>query len=242
MKDEFWIEKFNKASLNKFPPFFSYSDGILYNKREKKEYSLDLTQIEPEDLNNSIIEFFHKYGNIYSNDDINNVKNNTESESSDDEEEEEEDKEEVWTEFSKKNQMNMIYYYVDKISKKMKLSNNESEQMKQLILLNISNKIFNKSNIIVKDSKIVEFTELFWDKTNREFYVNPALKVKAVKITRSLNKDIDYKVKYDVNRIPYFLAEWEKYCQYLEHKIDKYRSRIVSEVPKRKIIIVNHKM
>lgn len=249
LTDEFWVEKFQKASINKFPQFFSCKNNILFYKKEKKEFNLDLTDIVEDELNEKIIDFFHLYGNIYSSNDYTKyIKVNTD-ENIDEISDEENDEETFWTSFSKKNQMNLVYYYIEDVSKKMKLTNNESEQMKKLILTNISNKLFNKANIIIENKKISDFPDMFWDKNTRMFYTNPNLKIKSIKMSRNMNKNNDYVTVYNINRIPYFVAEWEKYCQYLETKINDYKNKTsIIEPPvndtnivKKKIIINKRK-
>lgn len=67
--DPFWVEIFQKASMDKFPKKFIYQEKFLKFMKNKKIWSLEIVGQPEKDFRNAK-EFFSVHGSIFSNKDI----------------------------------------------------------------------------------------------------------------------------------------------------------------------------
>lgn len=220
--DPFWIEKFKNASFNKFPRGFNYNDGILYYKKGAKCPKLDVKE-DPFQAANECMEFFKLNGGIFSSRDD---KNSIELQSS---------KEQImskqkplsWGEARKKTQENLICHYATGMRDVMGLSKKETQQLIQTIKNGVSNKVLGKHNITLETNRIHTIDGLYWNETERKFYLDPNLKPV---ITRTYVRKKTTNVPINNNEkdtIPQFTVKWIKYIDALSTKIQKSTKRSV---------------
>lgn len=226
IEDDFWIEKFNNAAANKFPPKFSFHNGILIYRRGAKHSSLEVPN-NPYEAAYACMEFFRSNGSIFSALDQQNSleiqqtrANNTSNLAPI-----------TWENSNKKVQECLLSYYVMDMKLLMSLRENEVTQLRQTIWLAISGKYFDKNNIYVLNNRIQSISGLLWDDKNRKFYVDPNIKPN---VTRTYNKKCNPKSMGDLQQkdtIPQFGIKWKKYLDSVEKKV------ILDERRKRRITI-----
>lgn len=213
-EDPFWVDKFNNASVGKLPQKFSFHDGILTYRKGAKCHTLEVSN-NPYESAHACMEFFRSNGGIFSPTDEQNslTLQYTRAHAV------LAQQELTWADANKKVQDCMLSYYVIDMKKIMNLDAAELEQLRQTIRLGIANKYFGKHNIHVKSNRIHSIDGLLWNKENRTFYIDPALKPKT---TRTYTRKKDGPAAIDPSRkdtIPQFGVKWKKYVDSLDKKI-----------------------
>lgn len=212
--DIFWIKNFNIWAGGKLPKFFSYKDHTLYYNKSQNCAQCELTY-DPAANTILCMNFFKMYGGIYSMQDGND---NDDPDDSDDNEKSKGPI--VWSTLSKKNQDFMIRQYVLGIKPVFNLNPKETNKLLQTIRLCVSDKTFNKSNIIIENATIIQINGLMWNPDNRIFRAtydtdkHKKLKSKSDDIfVNSLPKDM----------IPQFNLKYSKYLEIYDKKNAKYQ-------------------
>lgn len=223
--DPFWKTKFTSAAIGKFPPKFSYHDGVLFYKRGARTITMEVKN-QAESVINECIDFFRANGGIFSPLD---EKISIESRQNKALLNEQRPPLE-WSKINKKIKECLISYYITNLSKAMSLAPNESAQLLKVIRCGISYKLFGRQNIRLTDTKIYTIDGLLWDNENRQFYIDPTLtpvlsrSSKSSKTLSSDNSDITNITEKD--RIPQFSTKWIKYIDSLDKKVDRTSKRI----------------
>jgi len=200
-QDPFWADKFNNASIGKFPPKFNFHDGIITYRKGAKCHTLEVSN-NPYEATSACTEFLRSNGGIFSPlDEQNSLELQytrahavlTQQKL-------------TWADANKKVQDCMLSYYVTDMKSLMGLRDSELEQLRQTIRLGIGNKYFGKHNIRVENNRIHSINGLLWNNETREFYINPELKPNS---TRTYTRKKDGPPAIDPSQkdtIPQFLA------------------------------------
>lgn len=235
--DPFWIDIFTAASLNQFPPKFSYADGILTYKKGTRNQHLDVSQ-NPSEAVPACMEFFRINGGLFSPLDIKTA-NDLQLVRL-----QEPTPPLTWGSANKKLQECLLSNYVIYMRELMGLSKLEMDKLKQVITLGTINKYFGKHNIHVDNNRIFSIEGLLWDNEKRDFYIDPNLKPN---ITRSYSRNKDTGPSVDPSEkdmIPTFTGKWDKYVDSLDKKLikdDRAFKRIIitnQTAPGRRIYLV----
>lgn len=220
IQDPFWIDKFNNASMGKFPQKFSFHDNLLSYRKGAKCNTIEITN-NPHEVAYTCMEFFRSNGGIFSpTDEKNSIELQYERTHN-----AQTIQPITWGEANKKVQECMLSYYITDIKDLMKLSDTELQQLRQTIRLGIGNRYFGKENIKVENNSIQSIDGLLWNDRDRVFYINPELKPNTTRVyTRKKegNSNIDISQK---DTIPQFGVKWTKYIDALEKKVDKNNKR-----------------
>ena len=212
-EDKFWAEKFNNAAIGKFPPKFSFNDGLLIFKKGAKCLTLEVSN-NPYEASNACIQFFHTNGGIFSELDERNS-----AELQYERTREALNQEPLtWGNANKKVQENILCYYIENMKNLMKLEKSEAEELRQVIQLGIVSKHFGKHNINIENNRIHSITGLLWNAEARTFYIDPNIKpVTSRTYERKANNQINEPSEKDT--IPQFGSEWDKYLDIINKKI-----------------------
>lgn len=215
--DPFWIEKFKNASHGKFPTKFSYKNDSIIYKKASKSNTLELPKNKLEGVS-ACIHFFQTHGSIFSPLDIQKTAEleqikrinelNTQQELS-------------WSNSNKKVQECLLSYYVISMKENLRLTENEMEQLREIINLGIVDKFFGKHNITIKNKRINNIDGLMWDSELRYFFIDPNLKPVASRgYTRKKHgpPSVDPSLKDMVSN---FGSKWSKYLESLSKKWEK---------------------
>lgn len=210
IKDEFWIEKLNLASLGKFPRGFSYKDNILYHKKGARTQTVDISN-NPYEAASAFMEFLRNNGGIFSQQDEENsiLLQYTRSQS------EIEHINLTWGDCNKKLKSCLISNYVIDMKKIMNLSDEEGEQLKSTIKTGVSCKLVIKTDIFVDNNRIQSINGLLWNEEKRIFYIDPSIKPKASR-SYSRKSETPIILASEKDTIPQFGNKWEKYLEHLE--------------------------
>lgn len=237
VKDPFWMEIFASASMGRFPPKFTYSDGVLNYKKGIRNNHLEVSH-NPSEAAHACMEFFRSNGGLFSPLDI---KASTELQSV---RAQEPAPPLTWGGANKKLQECLLSNYVIYMKDLMVLNHLEMEKLKQVITLGIINKYFGKHNIHVDNNRIFSIDGLLWDNEGRDFYIDPNLKPN---ITRTYVRNKEGPSSVDPSQkdtIPTFTGKWDKYVDSLDKKLikdDRTFKRITitnQTVPGRRIYLV----
>jgi len=214
IQDPFWIDKFTNASMGKFPPKFSFHDGILTYRKGAKSMSLEVSN-NPYEAAYACMEFFRSNGGIFSPIDQQNSLELqyarahavlTQQQL-------------TWGDSNKKVQECLLSYYVMDMKKIMSLSDIEVVQLRQTIRLGIANKYLGKHNIKVENNRIQSIDGLLWNNEARNFYISQDLKPTT---TRTYTRKKDGPAAIDPSQkdmIPQFGVKWRKYIENLDKKV-----------------------
>lgn len=236
--DSFWIEKFKNASYGKFPKFFSYNDGVLTYRKGAKTQTLDVPGNTVEGAY-ACMEFFRIHGGLFSPTDAQDSLNSQYARS----QSAVNQIELTWGTAHKKVQQCLISNYVTGMKIIMDLTKTEMEQLRQTILLGLSNKYFGKHNISVVSNQIHTIEGLLWNGEKRMFYVDPNMKPLTTR-SYSRNKGGPPSVDPgDKDMIPQFNIKWHKYLESLEKKINLSNKRLnkitVTQAKRNRLNIIN---
>ena len=171
--EEFWDNILIKFSRNMFYNDYRFIGNTLYYKIKSKNHK-DEIFIDPDNLE----ETFDKFKDFNRNKGIIPVK-----EVVDDSEEliGERPKIENWKD-SGKNQIVLLYNYIEKLKKELKLNNDENKHLESLLKISIYNNILGNEHILLKDEEIDKIKFLKWDKENRKFSLDiDNIKIKSIK-------------------------------------------------------------
>lgn len=201
IEDPFWIEKFNLASIGKFPANFYFNDNTLTYRKGAKNNRLALSPNSREAAL-EVIKFFQVNKSIFSptdeqialNSQFNRSNANLDPETL------------TWETASKKIKECLISYFVVDMMTMMKLSNEQGNQLKQIINVGIFSNVFDKNNITLNNNRIFSIGGLFYDPENKVFYIDPNLEP---------SKNRTYSKKSTTNAlpkdtIPQFNSKWDK--------------------------------
>jgi len=214
--DPYWITKFNNISIGKFPPKFSYNDGVLTYRKGTKYQTLNVSENAYE-ASHACIEFFQTNGSIFSSTDEQNASDQQRKRA-----EETSNKEPLtWATATKKDHECLISYYTMGMQKLMELTELEVEQLRQTLRLGISNKFFGKHNITVENNRIQAVNGILWNPESRKFYIDKDLKPDNVRVyshKKSHTAGINSNQK---DMIPQFDLKWNKYLEALNKKCQR---------------------
>ena len=217
-KDPYWIERFNEAAVGKFPKKFSFKDGVLSFKKGTKYITMEVP-VNPYLASEMCIDFFRNNGGLFSDMDKQTsleIRCSSDSEITD----------LTWTDSNKKTQECMISYYIMDKKPEMSLTPEEVKQLRQTIYFGVSNKYFDKNNIIIEKNRIIEIRGLFWNSSERIFYIDPQL-VPTTTRSYSRKKDLSQTETHQKDMIPQFYSKWKKYLESLENaKLNKSSSEL----------------
>lgn len=212
--DPFWIEKFTNASINKFPPKFSYRDGLLIYKKGAKSYTLEVSSNVYEAAP-ACVDFMRFHGSLFSPIDeryaqeMQTLRDNSAIIPQD----------LTWKDSNKKVQECMLSYYMTSMKEIMSLTAVEADQLRQTVKLGLTNKFFGNHNIVVTNNRIMSIGGLLWNAETRTFYIDPTLKPISAR-TYVRKKDgpayIDASHK---DMVPQFTVRWMKYLESLDKKM-----------------------
>ena len=213
--DPFWSEKFTLASYGKFPPKFSYNDGVLTYRKGAKNKTLEvpMNNYEAAEL---CMDFFRTNGGIFSQLDQEHSAQLQDSRSQDVLNQEPL----KWGDLNKKMQECLLSYYVTGMKIVMKLRDSEVEQLRQTLHLGIKNKLFGKHNIHVEQNRIQTIDGLLWNNNDRYFFINPELKPSAVRSYARKKEASPATTGACKDMTPQFNNKWNKYTEALHKKLD----------------------
>lgn len=212
-EDPFWIEKFNLAAVGKFPTNFYYYDNTLTYRKGAKNNKIVL----PPNIREAALmfmNFLRTNKSIFSPLDeqstldtqFNRIKSsslNVELL--------------TWETADKKTKECLISYYIIDMSGLMKLTPEQSNQLRQTIHVGIFSNKFDKNNITLEKDRIFLIGGLLYDPQKAIFYIDPNL-------TPSTNRSYQKKKtasNMPKDTIPRFGVAWEKYINKYIEQIDK---------------------
>ena len=164
--DPYWKSILLDAAKGKFPKGFSFNDGTLLYR------PLGKSMVMEDNINsiNKFIDFIRINTGIRSKMDLEREK---------DYEREYQINHKVnmieWSKISKFNKRLMVIEFVSNIKKIHNLDQNETDQLKTLINMNLEDDII-KKNVIMKDNNIEEIRGLRWDQSSRKFSLDGEIK------------------------------------------------------------------
>lgn len=216
--DPFWKTKLLEAYKGIFPRFFSYKNQyLIYQEVDTKNTITMFVPNDPEGAKDTLISFFQDYGKIYppSYENYQPISN------------QEQKKTLTWSDYKKKDKEHMIFFYIDNLKNKMKLDNNQYDDLYNLIIQGIeTKKVLNKTNIIVDNyNRITEIKGLLYDPVNKIFYLDSKLVPKITKKKKSVNKIHDStELDFHKNEKPFLMQKWKKYLEVIEKEHKKNKS------------------
>lgn len=209
--DPFWDMFLAKASRNKFPKGFEFTNlKLLYVYNMEMFHLVITSNTEQQFL--TIKEFVSQRGFFSDMDRSKMLENQTLTDEVD-------QPVENWKGLGKI-QKNAAFDYAEFLIDTHRLSIDESECMKNIIRIGIASGYFNDTNIIVENSKISTITNLVWDKTNRLFRIDtdnvrlkkqksrPRTDLKDEITSENTNTCLAFVKKYKMNNID---KKWEKF-------------------------------
>lgn len=183
--EEFWDNILIKFSRNIFYNDYRFIGNTLYYKIKSKNHK-DEIFIDPDNLE----ETFPKFKDFMRSKGVIPVK-----EVVDDSEDlvGERPKIENWKDAGK-NQIVLIYNYIERLKKELKLNNSESKSLESLLKISIYNNILGNEHIILKNEEIDKIKYLKWNMEQRKFYLDVKnIKVKSIKHDKK-NEDKYYTI------------------------------------------------
>lgn len=209
--DSFWIDKFNNAAIGKFPPKFYYNNGILIYRKGSKHITLNIP-FDPTEAVPLCIEFFRVNAGIFSPLDEQQAIQYSRAHDAI-------AQEDLTWKTSKKIQESLISYYVNDMKDIMSLTNGQMEQLRQIIKVGISNKLFGVNNIKLENNRIYSIDGLLWNDQTKIFYINPEFKSQIQRGHAKKTKDSTNIDMMSKDSIPQFGSKWTKYVESLDKKI-----------------------
>lgn len=218
-KDSYWISFFDECAIGRFPRGFKYSNGILYYRVKNKNIET-LVPTEPLEAEIVIKRFIYENAGIISPSDLNMKR------------EAEEQRiaaltvnENIqWGSIrNEKDQSIILSSFIETISESMKLSNEESKNLYQIIKLGIYSGFLTSDNIVMVGGNIIEITGLEFNPDTRNFSINEEIK-RNVKIFKKNTTDDTIETRtYQEENDPSFnkkclIKRWNKYISELNIK------------------------
>lgn len=207
--DPFWIDKFTKASYNKFDRGFSFRDGYLVYKKANREMKLHLPST-PEEALSACISFYGKAGKISPTDQtsqqdilydalLEKRKKLTSS----------------WATVSKRKKIraSLLANYINGLTAKYNLINSEIGQLSEILHSGFILGHFPSKNIVLEDEKIVQIKGLIFDEVKRKFTIDSTISKHTN--TRYDNSTTEKHNNKDIN----FYNLWIKYLDGIEKKL-----------------------
>jgi hypothetical protein len=179
--DNMWKGLFQKASIDKFPQGFSYSNNFLSFKKRNKIEKIEIENINEETLE-EVINFFKKYGSICDDENESdvfkflyaNVKEYT-----------------SWSQIrGKKKKDYFLSRYIDLLNEKYNLSIEERRNLHDQLHFGYCLKIIESNNIKLKNMEIIDIDNLIWNEETRKFELNGEPKYKKTSRKRNGNETI----------------------------------------------------
>lgn len=220
VNDSFWAEKFNAASIGKFPRGFSYHDNVLTFKKGARTFTLDISN-NPIEAAYAAMEFFRVNAGIFSPMDEQNslelqhMRSQTALNQQD----------LTWGDVNKKMQECLLSNFVVEMQGVMSLTIAEKENLREVIKLGIGDKYFGKHNITVTGGRIQSIAGLLWDNNTRKFYIDPELKPSSSRTYVRNKPGASSTDPTQKDTIPQFFCKWVKFTEMLEKKSIKYNRR-----------------
>ena len=188
--DAYWITQFKTAAEGKFPKYFTYNGKILTHKNGNKCNSIEL-QSKDEDSLKLCKEFVKLHGGLFSAlDELNSERYSIPED------------EITWSGSKAKMKKNLVNKFIEDLTVKMNLDDDQVNQLTQTISVGISCGVFDKKNIITKDRRILEIKDLYFEDNLFKFK-----EPKNMKKTPQI-KVIDTDITPDM--IPKFSKIWGK--------------------------------
>lgn len=210
--DPFWDMFLAKASRNKFPKGFEFTNNRLVYSYNMETFQLAI-EAATEDQFTEIKDFVSEKG-IFSDIDRSAIlKNQTLFN------EEEELPIDNWKGLGKI-QKNAIFDYIEVLISQYNLNQDESERLKNTMRIGVASGYLNDGNIIVEHSKITKINNLIWDETTRSFDIdteNIRLKKQKTRVrsdirdqitSENTNTCLAFVKKYKIANID---KKWEKF-------------------------------
>lgn len=215
IEDPFWVERFSKAALNKFPQKFSYQDKKLHYRKGTKTISVDV----PDNIYHAsqiFMEFLRINGGIFSDIDGKNSMDLLLSTNKS-----KEDQNLTWGKLNKIMKSCLLNKFVLDYKDKYNLTTYQVSQLRQTIDLGISNKFFHKENITLENNNITMIKGLLYDQNRNYFYIDPILKPK---LSRNYDRKKECNTPFLDNEIvPQFSIKWREYIDILDKKLNNKR-------------------
>ena len=163
-QDPFWDMFLAKASRNKFPKGFEFTNDRLVYSYNMETFHRAVTEISLEQF--VAVKNFVSEKGIFSDTDRSKILENQTLF-----EEQQEEPVENWKGLGK-TQKNAIFDYTQELIQDYELSQDESDHLKNTMRIGIASGYLNDNNIVVEDSKITKINNLIWDKINRTFDID----------------------------------------------------------------------
>lgn len=184
--DEFWVNFLVKAAKGILPyKFKTIGDKLYFTKNQTNVIKLEINQDTTVD---ECINFFKKYGSIYSHEDRedNNyeqyidVKNIS-----------------SWGEIKKTNiKHSLLIEYVNNMTNIMNLTKKQQNSLINWINFGINNGYFVNENIKIKNGTIEYITGLYYNDELKSFYIDPNIIPKKSKTNKTVKTEKNNQNKY----------------------------------------------
>lgn len=161
----YWDELLTKFSRGIFHRNFKYYNDTLYYKSKKKNSKRDfyVDKTDPAETLKGLKEFLEDKGFVSTLERGEKLLSSYNTE--------DENIFEKWKDFGN-NQLFIIEQYIDKLSKKYKLSEKEKDETESIIRFGLASDIFNNDTIIISNCRIKTIKYLEWDEDERKFYID----------------------------------------------------------------------
>lgn len=172
-EDEFWDNILIKFSRNIFPNDFRFIGNTLYYKIKSKNHK-DEIFINSDNLQETFLNLqkFLKNKGIMSVKEVNEKDIDMRIERP---------KIINWKDAGK-NQINLLYEYIEYLKNKLNLNINETKNLESLLKISIYNNIITNDHIMLEDEKINNIKYLIWDGERRIFTLDiEKIKIKSIK-------------------------------------------------------------
>lgn len=216
IEDEFWKSFFEKLAYNILPSFFKINNNFLSYNRKKisGEYNLNkLIDSLEEEVNKSeiynLINFFQRYGNIYSDNDLIKIKECIANKKN--------SQEFIWNKCTRSLKLDLLNLFLEKERIEKDLNKEEFFYLKILILRAFYEKEITGKDLIIKERRIEKIKRLEWIEEERVYEFR--FREEEIKKDKSKKEDTEKDI---------FFAKWKEFLNSILEKNNKEKEKNTS--------------
>lgn len=209
--DPYWKDKFEKASIGRFPKTFIYRNGVISKKKNNRVVKLKIGT-DPEMVANECIEFFKIHGLMISNHDIsgtvltNNIHLFRLSEI-------------PWSKLNAAVKEKLIHKYIETVNQKYSFSNDKIDEIITKINVALNSSILTQNSFEFENGELLSIKDVEFDNNGIKFNAQKSVrKTKPKRAVKNIKKDSDKDPTTQNN----FIEGWNKYLNYIYNIYVKY--------------------
>jgi hypothetical protein len=164
--DDYWRNFFEQLAHNVLPMYFRIINNVIVYKNKKVFAEFMISRLENKlglpDFDEEIeqlIDFFQKYGNTYSEDDLKRFKEYFSEKNNDF----------TWNKCSKALKFELLKLFMNKEKQEKNLDNEEFLSLKILLIQAFLNKELNNKDLELENKRIKLIKKLSWDEKTRKY-------------------------------------------------------------------------